>query len=98
MATSSGQAAQFMTIAALAHAGDNIVSTSNLYGGTYNQFKVAFPRFGITTKFVEGDKPEDLAAAIDEKTKCVFLETIGNPRFKSAATLPYPILGPSDIC
>lgn len=81
VATSSGQAAQFLAIAALAHAGDNIVSTSNLYGGTYNQFKVAFPRLGITTKFVNGDKPEDLAAAIDDKTKAVYIESIGNPRY-----------------
>lgn len=70
-----------MTIAALAHAGDNIVSTSNLYGGTYNQFKVAFPRLGISTKFVDGDKPEELAAAIDDKTKAVYVESIGNPRY-----------------
>ncbi|KAL8409334.1 hypothetical protein RB594_007680 [Gaeumannomyces avenae] len=81
VATSSGQAAQFMAIAALAQAGDNIVSTSNLYGGTYNQFKVMFPRFGITTKFVDGDKPEDLVAAIDNKTKAVYVESIGNPRY-----------------
>ncbi|KAL1883066.1 hypothetical protein VTK73DRAFT_9992 [Phialemonium thermophilum] len=81
VAASSGQAAQFMTIAALAHAGDNIVSTSNLYGGTYNQFKVLFPRLGVTTKFVVGDKPDDIAAAIDEKTKAVYLESIGNPRY-----------------
>ena len=54
LAASSGQAAQFMAISALAHTGDNIVSTSNLYGGTYNQLKVALPRFGITTKFVKG--------------------------------------------
>jgi O-acetylhomoserine/O-acetylserine sulfhydrylase len=77
----SGQAAQFMAISALAHAGDNIVSTSNLYGGTYNQFKVLFPRFGITTRFVDGDKPEDLAAQIDDKTKAVYIESIGNPRY-----------------
>ena len=70
-----------MAIAALAHAGDNIVSTSNLYGGTYNQFKVFFPRLGITTKFVNGDKPEDLKAAIDEKTKAVYVESIGNPKY-----------------
>lgn len=81
VATASGQAAQFMTIAALAHAGDNIVSTSNLYGGTYNQFKVLFPRFGITTKFVNGDSPEDIAAAIDDKTKAVYIESIGNPKY-----------------
>jgi O-acetylhomoserine/O-acetylserine sulfhydrylase len=81
VAASSGQAAQFMAIAALAHSGDNIVSTSNLYGGTYNQFKVLFSRFGITTKFVNGDKPEDIAAAIDDKTKAVYIESIGNPRY-----------------
>ncbi|KAL4959881.1 O-acetylhomoserine aminocarboxypropyltransferase/cysteine synthase family protein [Aspergillus stella-maris] len=81
VAASSGQAAQFMAISALAHAGDNIVSTSNLYGGTYNQFKVLFPRFGITTKFVRGDNAEDIAAAIDDCTKAVYVESIGNPRY-----------------
>lgn len=81
VAASSGQAAQFMAISALAHAGDNIVSTSNLYGGTYNQFKVMLPRLGITTKFVNGDDPADIAAAIDDRTKCVYVETIGNPRY-----------------
>ncbi|KAL1968744.1 hypothetical protein VTN77DRAFT_1570 [Rasamsonia byssochlamydoides] len=81
VAASSGQAAQFMTIAALAHAGDNIVATSNLYGGTYNQLKVFLPRLGVTTKFVQGDKAEDLAAAIDDRTKAVYVETIGNPRY-----------------
>ena len=81
VAAASGQAAQFMAIAALAHAGDNIVSTSNLYGGTYNQFKVFFPRLGINTKFVNGDKPEDLKAAIDDKTKAIYVESIGNPKY-----------------
>lgn len=81
VAASSGQAAQFMTVAALAQAGDNIVSTSNLYGGTYNQFKVMFPRLGISCKFVDGDDPEKLIAAIDDKTKAIYLESIGNPRY-----------------
>ncbi|KAI9861010.1 MAG: Homocysteine synthase [Vezdaea acicularis] len=81
VAAASGQAAQFMTISALAHQGDNIVSTSNLYGGTYNQLKVYLPRLGITTKFVHGDSPEDFKKAIDEKTKAVYLESIGNPRY-----------------
>ncbi|KAL1848047.1 Homocysteine/cysteine synthase [Paecilomyces lecythidis] len=81
VAASSGQSAQFMAFAALAHAGDNIVSTSNLYGGTYNQLKVFLPRLGIKTKFVQGDKAEDIAAAIDDHTKAVYLETIGNPRY-----------------
>lgn len=70
-----------MAIAALAHAGDNIVSTTNLYGGTYNQLKVFLPRLGIETKFIDGDRPEDFAAAIDENTKAVYIESIGNPKY-----------------
>ncbi|KAK2766190.1 Homocysteine synthase [Arachnomyces sp. PD_36] len=81
VAASSGQSAQFLAISALAHAGDNIISTSNLYGGTYNQFKVLLPRLGITTKFVNGEKVEDFATAIDDKTKAIYIETIGNPRY-----------------
>ncbi|KAF1944911.1 O-acetylhomoserine ami [Clathrospora elynae] len=81
LGTASGQSAQFITIAALAHAGDNIIATSNLYGGTYNQLKVFFPRLGIKTKFINGDKPEDFKAAIDEKTKAIYLESIGNPKY-----------------
>ncbi|TVY49389.1 Homocysteine synthase [Lachnellula occidentalis] len=81
VAASSGQAAQFMALSALAHAGDNIVSTTNLYGGTYNQLKVFLPRLGINTKFVKGDKAEDFAAAIDENTKAVYIESIGNPKY-----------------
>lgn len=70
-----------MVIAGLAHAGDNIVSTSNLYGGTYNQFKVFLPRLGIQTKFVQGDDPADFEKLIDDKTKAVYVESIGNPRY-----------------
>ncbi|KAF7186071.1 Homocysteine synthase [Pseudocercospora fuligena] len=81
LAASSGQAAQFMTIAALAHAGDNIISTSNLYGGTYNQFKVFMPRLGINTKFVNGDDPAEFKKLIDDKTKAIYVESIGNPRY-----------------
>ncbi|NNC91071.1 MAG: O-acetylhomoserine aminocarboxypropyltransferase/cysteine synthase [Acidimicrobiia bacterium] len=81
LATSSGQAAQFLALSTLAEAGDNIVSTSYLYGGTYNQFKVAFKRLGIEVRFVDGDDPADFAAAIDERTKALYVETIGNPRF-----------------
>ena len=81
VAAASGQSAQFMTFAALAHAGDNIVSTSNLYGGTYNQMKVFLPRLGIKTKFVKGDDPKDFERLIDDKTKAVYIETIGNPRY-----------------
>lgn len=81
MAASSGQSAQFMAIAALAHAGDNIISTSSLYGGTYNQFKVLLPRLGIQTKFLSSDDPQTLAAAIDDRTKAIYVETIGNPGY-----------------
>ena len=81
LATASGQAAQFLALSTILQAGENIVSTSYLYGGTYNQFKVSFPRLGITTKFVDGDDPKDFAKAIDAKTKALYVETIGNPRF-----------------
>jgi O-acetylhomoserine (thiol)-lyase len=80
LATSSGQAAQFLALTTIAQAGDNIVSTSLLYGGTYNQFKVTLPRLGIDVKFVDGDAPEDFATLIDKKTKALYIETIGNPR------------------
>lgn len=80
LATSSGQAAQLLAFATICQAGDNIVSTSLLYGGTYNQFKVAFPRLGINVKFVDGDDPADFAAQIDDRTKALYVETFGNPR------------------
>ncbi|NGP89406.1 O-acetylhomoserine aminocarboxypropyltransferase/cysteine synthase family protein [Fodinibius halophilus] len=80
VATASGQSAQFLTIATIAQAGDNIVSTSFLYGGTYNQFKVTLPRLGIDVNFVEDDKLESYEAAIDEDTKAIYVESIGNPR------------------
>jgi O-acetylhomoserine/O-acetylserine sulfhydrylase len=81
LATSSGQAAQFIALTNILQAGDNLVSTSYLYGGTYNQFKVQFKRIGITVKFVDGDKASDFEKLIDNKTKAIYLETIGNPRF-----------------
>jgi O-acetylhomoserine (thiol)-lyase len=81
VATASGQAAQLLAITNLANGGDNIVSTSLLYGGTYNQFKVTFPRFGIETQFVDGDAPDDFASLIDDNTKALYVETIGNPKF-----------------
>ena len=80
LATSSGQAAQLLAVTNLVQAGENIVSTSLLYGGTYNQFKVTFPRFGINVKFVEGDNPADFEKLIDNKTKALYIETIGNPK------------------
>ncbi len=81
LATSSGQAAQFLALQTIAKAGDNIVSSSFLYGGTYNQFKVAFPRLGINVKFAEGDDPESIESLIDDKTKAIYLESIGNPKY-----------------
>jgi len=81
LATASGQSAQFLALSTLAQAGENIVSTSFLYGGTFNQFKVTLPRLGIGVRFVEGDDPEDFRAAIDEGTRALYVETIGNPRF-----------------
>lgn len=81
LAVSSGQAAQTLAIQGLAHTGDNIVSTSYLYGGTYNQFKISFKRFGIEARFVEGDNPEEFEKVFDERTKAVYLETIGNPKY-----------------
>ncbi len=81
LAVSSGQAAQFIALTNFLEAGDNFVSTSYLYGGTYNQFKVQFKRLGIHVKFVEGDNPQDFEAAIDENTKAIYIETIGNPQF-----------------
>jgi len=79
--TSSGQAAQFTAITTLASAGDNIVSSASLYGGTYIQLKVLLPRLGINVKFVSNDDPEEIAKAIDDKTKAVYVESLGNPSF-----------------
>jgi len=84
LATSSGQAAQLLAITTLAQAGENIVSTNLLYGGTYNQFKVTFPRLGIEVKFVDGDEPEQYEELIDDKTKALYVETIGNPKLNIA--------------
>ena len=80
LATSSGQAAITMAILNIARAGDNIVSTSFLYGGTYNLFKYTFARMGITVRFVDVSKPEQIEAAIDDRTRAVYMESIGNPK------------------
>ena len=81
LATASGQSAQFIALNNILREGDNFVSTSYLYGGTYNQFKVAFKRLGIESRFADGDNPESFRSLIDENTKALYLETIGNPRF-----------------
>ena len=81
LAVSSGQAAQFIALNNILEAGDNFVSTSFLYGGTYNQFKVAFKRLGVEARFAKGDAVEEFEKLINEKTKAFYLETIGNPQF-----------------
>ena len=81
VATASGQSAQFLAITNCMQAGDNLVSTSFLYGGTYNQFKVQFPRLGIDVKFAEGDDVDSFATQIDANTKAIYVESMGNPRF-----------------
>jgi O-acetylhomoserine/O-acetylserine sulfhydrylase-like pyridoxal-dependent enzyme len=83
VATSSGMAAQLAAILNICQSGDNFITASNLYGGTYNQFKCTFPQLGIQVKFTQGNG-QDLAgieAQIDENTKCIYVETIGNPSY-----------------
>ncbi len=80
VATGSGQAAQFLALNNILQAGDNFVSSTYLYGGTYNQFKVAFKRLGIEARFASGDDVESFVPLIDKNTKAIYLETIGNPR------------------
>ena len=79
LVSSSGHAAQMMAIMALCGQGDHIVSSSRLYGGTYNQFTHTFPRMGITTTFVDPTRPEEFAAAVQPNTKILYGETLGNP-------------------
>jgi len=79
LATASGQSAQFLALSNIMGSGDNFVSTSFLYGGTYNQFKVSFKKLGIEARFANGDSPEAFEEQINDKTKAIYLETIGNP-------------------
>ena len=80
VATASGQSAQFLAITTIAQAGNNILSTQNLYGGTYNQFKVTLPRLGIQVRFADEDTVEAFEQLIDDDTKAIYVESIGNPR------------------
>jgi O-acetylhomoserine (thiol)-lyase len=84
VAVSSGQAAQFIALNNILQAGDNFVSTSHLYGGTYNQFKVSFKRLGIEVRFADGVDPSSIEQKIDANTKAIYLEAIGNPEFSVA--------------
>ncbi len=79
LAVASGSAAVTYAIMNIAQAGDEIVSAATLYGGTYNLFKLTFPKYGIVTRFVQPDDPENFRAAINEKTKAIYIESIGNP-------------------
>ncbi len=80
LATASGQAAQFLALNNILQAADNFISSSYLYGGTYNQFKLSFKRLGIEARFANGDDVETFVPLIDKNTKAIYLETIGNPR------------------
>jgi O-acetylhomoserine (thiol)-lyase len=80
LGVASGQAAETLTILNLARAGDNVVTSASLYGGTYNLFEYTLPKYGVDFRFVDGSKPEEFEKAIDGRTKAVYLETIGNPR------------------
>jgi O-acetylhomoserine (thiol)-lyase len=80
VATASGQAAVTYSVLNVTRAGDNIVSVSTLYGGTYNLFAHTLPQYGIEVRWVSPDEPEKLAELVDEKTRLVFAETIGNPK------------------
>jgi len=84
LATASGQAAQFLALNNILTVGDNFVTSPFLYGGTYNQFKVAFKRLGIEVRFAKDDSAESFEKLIDDKTKALYLETIGNPGFNIA--------------
>ena len=81
LAMSSGQSSQFIALQNILQQGDNIVSSSYLYGGTYNQFKVTFKRLGFGVKFADLDNPADFEEKIDDRTRALYVETIGNPGF-----------------
>lgn len=81
LAVASGQAAQFIALNNILESGDNFISSSNIYGGTYNQFKVSFKRLGITVQFTKETTAEEFESLINEKTKALYLETIGNPSY-----------------
>jgi O-acetylhomoserine (thiol)-lyase len=84
LATASGQAAETLALTTLAAAGDEIVSTTSLYGGTYNLFHYTLPRLGITVRFVDADDFDGLRAAINEKTRAIYTESLGNPKLDVA--------------
>jgi O-acetylhomoserine (thiol)-lyase len=80
LATASGQAAETLAITTIAEAGDEIVSANSLYGGTYNLFHYTLPKFGIKVRFVDPSRPEEFRAAINDRTKLIYGESVGNPK------------------
>jgi O-acetylhomoserine (thiol)-lyase len=80
LATASGQAAETLAILNIAGLGDEVVSSASLYGGTYNLFHYTLPKLGITVRFVDSRDPENFRAAINDRTRVVYAETVGNPR------------------
>ncbi len=92
LATSSGQAASTMAIQNICHSGDNFISSTDLYGGTWNLFSNTFKEMGIECRFVNPSNPEDFRNAIDEKTRCIYAETLPNPKLEV-----FPIKEVSDI-
>jgi O-acetylhomoserine (thiol)-lyase len=83
LATASGQAAETLAILNIAGAGDNIVSAASLYGGTYNLFHCTLPKIGVDVRFVDSSDPENFRGAIDDRTKAIFAETVGNPQLNT---------------
>ncbi len=81
VATASGQSAQFLALTNILESGENFVTSSNLYGGTFNQFKVSFKRLGIEARFTAGEAVADYESLIDENTRAIYCETLSNPRF-----------------
>lgn len=90
LATASGQAAETLAITTICHAGDEVVSSSSLYGGTYNLFAHTLPKMGIKVTFVDGDEPEGFRRAVTDKTKLFYGESVGNPDLK---TFPFSEVG-----
>ena len=93
VATASGQAAIFYAVAAITSAGQNIVTGDKLYGGTYTQFTVPLKRFGIEARFVDSSDPANFERAVDENTRLIYAESIGNPKgnvMTSRPSLPWP--------
>ena len=89
VATSSGSAALATTLLTLLKTGDHIVASNSLYGGTYNLLNVTLPRYGITTTFVDPDDPNNFSQAINDKTRAVYIESIGNPKLDILDAVSY---------